>query len=216
MLRTTLTEDHMADAPLPPAPSFAVAALEDRDRTVLAELAREVDAWVTFQGLRRQLGVHQQALARTLRRLEADGLVAHDGKGYQLTDRGAAALQGHAFPRPAAPPLPLLEALLPPHLGAGDVAAQLSRRWFGGLRWYAQSEGPGETVLHWMTENGKGRVTVRVHGGALRMEVQADPEDPTGGFSAARPVLAALAEIYGGAPKVDPLHYRSSNGFPLT
>ena len=208
----------MAETPLPPASALAAPAIEDRERSVLAELAREVDAWVTFQGLRRQLGVHQQALARTLRRLEADGLVAHDGKGYQLTDRGATALQGHAFPRPAAAPLPVLEALLPPHVGAGDVAAQLSRRWFGGLRWYAQSEGPGETVLHWMTESGKGRVTVRVHGGALTLEVQADPSDATGGFSAARPVLAALAELYGsgGAPKVDPLGYRSSNGFPLT
>jgi MarR family len=212
----------MASSPTaPPASASAalvVAALEERDRSVLAELAREVDAWVTFQGLRRQLGVHQQALARTLRRLEADGLVAHDGKGYQLTDRGSAALQGHPLPRADAAPLPLLEALLPAHVGAGDVAAQLSRRGFGGLRWYAQSAGPGETALHWLTENGKGRVTVRVHGGSLRLEVQADPDDPTGGFSAARPVLQALAEIYGAAPAkpLDPLGFRSANGFPLT
>jgi hypothetical protein len=196
----------------PPAPS-----LEERERSVLSELAREVDAWVTFQGLRRQLGVHQQALSRTLRRLAADGLVAHDGKGYQLTDRGAQALRGQAFPPPVGKPMQVLEALLPPYVSAGDVAAQLSRRWFGGLRWYAQSEGPGETVLHWMTENGKGRISVRVHGAGLTLEVQADPSDPTGGFSAVRPVLAALAEIYGPAgQKVDPLGYRAANGFPLT
>lgn len=212
----------MAEPTSPPAlpPNFApAAALEERDRSVLAELAREMDAWVTFQGLRRQLGVHQQALSRTLRRLEADGLVAHDGKGYQLTDRGAQALQGHAWRPAPAKPLPVLEALLPPHVAPGDVAAQLARRWFGGLRWYAQSEGPGETTLHWLTEVGKGRVSVRIHGGAVTLEVQPDAHDPTQGFAAVRPVLAALAELYGAAPpvtKVDPLGYRSANGFPLT
>lgn len=215
ILRTTLRKPIMPDTTMPAAPALA-AGLEDRERTVLAELAREVDAWVTFQGLRRQLGVHQQALARTLRRLSNEGLVAHDGKGYQLTDAGAKALSGLALPRPSDAAHPILEALLPPHVGSGDVAAQLSRRWFGGLRWYAQSEGPGETVLRWMTENGKGRVVVRIHGASLRLEVEADPLDPTAGFSAARPVLQALAEIYGATPKVDTVPYRGAGGFPLT
>jgi DNA-binding PadR family transcriptional regulator len=204
-------------SPASPHGLIPASDLEERERSVLAELAREVDAWVTFQGLRRQLGVHQQALTRTLRRLASEGLVAHDGKGYQLTDRGAQALRGVAFAPPSGKPLQVLEAMLPPYLSAGDVAAHLSRRWFGGLRWYAQSEGPGESVLHWMTENGKGRISVRVHGAGLTLEVSPDPDDPTGGFGAVRPVLAALAELYGpSAQKVDPLGYRSSNGFPLT
>ncbi|MEA3199184.1 MAG: hypothetical protein QOE90_612 [Thermoplasmata archaeon] len=205
---TTLCKASMAES-TPPRD-------DSRDRIVLAELAREVDAWVTFQGLRRQLGVHQQALARTLRRLSAEGLVAHDGKGYQLTDAGAKALAGQPFARVEPKPQPILEALLPPHVSPGDVAAQLSRRWFGGLRWYAQSDGPGETALRWMTENGKGRVTLRVHAAALTLEVAPDPDDPTGGFSAVRPVLQAIAEIYGAAPKVEALPFRAANGFPLT
>ena len=188
--------------PAPPAD----APLEERERSVLAELAREVDAWVSFQGLRRQLRVHQQALTRTLRRLEREGLVAHDGKGYQLTDRGVAALRAPAAglaPRSdgAAPPaLTLVEALLPPHAGPGDVAGRLSRRWFAGLRWFAQSEGPGESSLHWLTESGRGRVTVRLAAGSLALEVTPDPADPSGGFAAARPLLAALSEVYGLGP----------------
>jgi len=209
----------MAESTTPPAPAnlpAVPAPLEDRERSVLAQLAREMDAWVTFQGLRRQLGVHQQALSRTLRRLEADGLVAHHGKGYQLTDRGATALRGHAWSPAPADPMPVLEALLPPYVAPGDVAAQLARRWFGGLRWYAQSEGPGETTLHWLTEAGKGRVSLRIHGGALTLEVQPDPADATQGFSAVRPVLAALAELYGPAVQKVDLQFRGANGFPLT
>lgn len=188
----------MAEADIGPAPthmlSAATAALEDRERSVLSELGREIDAWVTFQGLRRQLGVHQQALARVLRRLEAQGLVAHHGKGYQITDAGHAALRG-ASRSEARPLLPVLQALLPPYVQPGDVAAQLSRRWFGGLRWYGQSEGPGETSLHWMA--GKSRVTVRVAPGSVHLEVEDDPDAPGKAFAAARPVLAALAELYG-------------------
>lgn len=195
----------------------AFPALEDRERSVLAELSREVDAWVSFQGLRRQLRVHQQALVRTLRRLQQDGLVAHDGKGYQLTDRGVAALRGDAaLPRaePPSAPVTLLEALLPPHAGHGDVAAQLARRWFGGLRWFGQSEGPGETALHWVAEPGNARVTVRVSAGSITLEVTPDPAEPARGFAAVRPLLAALAEVYGmGAPR-DPLQgYRGASGF---
>ena len=201
-----------------PRPAAPQAALEERERSVLAELAREVDAWVSFQGLRRQLRVHQQALARTLRRLEQEGLVSHDGKGYQLTDKGVAALrgpslglQGDARPEPLrradAPALTLLEALPPPPAGPGDVAGQLARRWFAGLRWFAQSEGPGETALHWLVEPGGGRVTVRLGAGSVTLEVTPDPSDPSRGFAAARPLLAALAEVYGmGA-------YRPGSGF---
>lgn len=188
----------MAEAAEPGASHDALAAarpLEDRDQSVLAELAREVDAWVTFQGLRRQLGVHQQALSRTLRRLQQQGLVAHDGRGYQLTDAGAATLRGAAVPRASSSPLPILTALLPPHVQPGDVAAQLSRRWFGGLRWYGQSEGPGETTLRWMAD--KTRVVVRVSPGSVQLEVDGGDAQA---FLAARPVLQALAEIYGVGP----------------
>lgn len=187
-----MAEADAGPAPTHPLPPLA-AALEDRERTVLAELGREVEQWVSFQGLRRQLGVHQQALARVLRRLEAQGLVAHEGKGYQLTDAGHAALRGagRAATRPV---LPVMQALLPPHVQPGDVAAQLARRWFGGLRWYGQSDGPGETSLHWMA--GQTRVTLRVAPGSVHLEVE-DEGQPASTFAAARPVLAALAELYG-------------------
>ena len=188
-----------ADAGTTPHPTPLGAAapppLEERERSVLTELAREVDAWVTFQGLRRQLGVHQQALARVLRRLEQQGLVAHAGKGYQLTDVGLAALRGATPREPVRATLPILSAILPPYVRPHDVAAQLSRRWFGGLRWYGQSEGPGETSLHWLA--GQTKVTVRVSAGSVTLEVEDGKDGHAAAFAAARPVLAALSELYG-------------------
>lgn len=190
----------MAEAEPMPVTDLATASpasssLEDREREVLAELARDFDAQVSFQGLRRQLGVHQQALARTLRRLESQGLIAHQGRGYHITDAGNAALAGDRSRASSRAVLPVVQALLPPHVGPGDVAAQLARRWFGGLRWYGQSEGPGETSLHWVAD--RARVTLRVTPGAVTLEVEDAPGSPSRAFSAARPVLAALAELYG-------------------
>jgi len=186
----------MAEADAPPASAPAPSpppapSLEERERSVLTELAREVDAWVTFQGLRRQLRVHQQALARTLRRLEQAGLVSHAEKGYQLTDAGFAALRGEGA-RADRHVIPVVQALLPPHVAADAVAAQLSRRWFSGLRWYGVSEGPGETCLHWIA--GRGKVTVRIGAGSVTLEVE-DAGDETS-FAATRPLLQALAEMY--------------------
>lgn len=185
----------MAEADVGQAHPHAYApALEDRERSVLAELGRESEAWVSFQGLRRTLGVHQQALARVLRRLEAQGLVAHGGQGYQLTAAGHAALSG-APGVVARAQLPVLQALLPSHVDARAVAEQLSRRWFGGLRWYGMSEGPGEWTLHWMA--GRARVTMRVATGSVHVEVEDGVEEAARTFAALRPILAALAEVYG-------------------
>ena len=187
--------DIVAALPIPPA-----APLEPREREVLAELARDADASVSFQGLRRQLGLHQQALTRTLRRLEAAGLVAREEpRGYHLTDTGMRALSARLGERASHAPhhVTLVHALLPPHVSGGAVSAQLARRWFGGLRWHGQAQGPGETSLHWVTEPGKNRVTVRVSDGSVRLEADVPAQDAARVYAAARPVLAAIAEIYG-------------------
>lgn len=185
-----------------PRDALPVSDLDERERRVLAELAREGEGWVSFQGLRRQLGVHQQALVRTLRRLREAGLVAQQPQGgYAVTPQGSALLRRQAWREPE--PQVLLHARLPPHVGTGDVAAHLARRWFGGLRWYGQSDAPHETALHWTTD--EGRVTVRVGGGSLTLEARAESERATPAFAAVRPVLAAIAELYGLAPGAQPL-----------
>lgn len=170
----------------------------ERDARVLAELARENDVHVSFQGLRRQLGLHQQILARALRRLESAGLVARvDAGGYQLTDEGARAVRDRVEPVARPHAATLVHALLPPHVSPEEVASQLARRWFGGLRWFGQASGPGESSLHWVVEPGGHRVTVRVTASAVTLEADVPQRDAARVYAAARPVLAAIAEMYG-------------------
>lgn len=186
----TVPESPRADALPSPAPEP-----EDREIAILRELAREAEARVAFQGLRRKLDLHQQALARSLRRLERQGLVARDERGYALTEDGFAALAGRAAPRPRRDVLSLVTAVLPPHLHPDVVAGALSRRWFRGLRWYGQSEAPGETTLAWISEPGHSTVRVRMTGGTASLEVERASGDDRA-YESAGAVLAALGDLY--------------------
>lgn len=192
------------------APCIALAyegpALDDRERAVVEEIGRDCDGWIAFQGLRRRLGLHQQSLARTLRRLARYGLVAKGSAGYKLTDQGCAAIAGRVSPRPAGPAVTVVHALLPAHLPADDVAARLAHRWFRGLRWFGLSEGPGETALTWTAERGTTVVRVRIHGGALTVEVE-PVGDADAALPAAAPILASVAELYASRPDAKAIRF---------
>ncbi|MHB8605085.1 MAG: MarR family transcriptional regulator [Thermoplasmatota archaeon] len=172
--------------------------LEERERAVLSELARDGPARVAFQGLRRRLDLHQQALTRTLARLAAAGYVAREDEGYRLTDAGLAALGATPATFAAArEQQTVVHAILPPGLGPEEVAEQLSRRWFRGLRWYSRADTPDGTTLTWLTEPGNATVRVRVRGDAFTLESDARAGEARQATIATRGVLAALAEMYG-------------------
>lgn len=183
-------------------PAYQGPPLEDREVSVLMELAWENEARVAFQGLRRRTGLHQQILTRTLRRLETAGLLEHEPHGYSLTEQGWSALVGRRFWERRPETLTLLQALLPPDVAHGRVVERLARRWFKGLHWYGEAHGPGETALLWLTERDNALVTVRLSGGMLTLESEvAEGADAARSFPAARSLLAELAEVYAaGAP----------------
>lgn len=184
-------------APLPgDAPPPRLAAPDDRDARVLSELGRDAESRVAFTGLKRRLGVHQQVLARTLRRLEESGWVRREEGGYRLTEDGYAALKGVPRPKAAVETLAIVQALLPPHARADDVAARMERRWFAGLRWYGRSEAPGEITLTWLNEHSGIAVRVRLAGHALNVEAEVPQGDEAAAYAALKPLLAALAEVY--------------------
>lgn len=185
-----------------PAPS---PALEDRELTVLAELASDCDSTVAFQGLRRKLGIHQQALARTLRRLERYGLVQRSDGGYRATCEGCLAAKDRV-PRANHRTVPVVQALLPPHVTPEAVVAHLSRRWFRGLRWYGLASLPGEVTLTWLTDPANAAVRLRIEGASVALEAE-DRGGARDGFLAARAVLSALTELYGLQPaEEEPVH----------
>ena len=171
--------------------------LDDREFDVLAELARQEAGRTAFQGLRRSLGLHQQALTRTLRRLERQGVVEHDEQGYALTGQGHAALRGRApLATRRGEVLPLLQALLPPSVTAEDGAERLARRWFRDLRWYGRADGASGTTLSWLTVDRGLLVRVRFQAGMAVLEVEVPPGQRLEAFPAAQAVLRAISDLY--------------------
>lgn len=173
--------------------------VEERDARVLAALAEDADGHVAFSGLKRSLDLHQQILARTLKRLARDGLVAKEAAGYRLTDGGYAALCASGVElSPPAPreTLTVVQAVLPPTVTPKQVADALAGRWFRGLRWHGRVDGPGETALVWTNGPERTRLVVRVAGATVAVDVETASADDPGAFAAVRGVLQALAEAY--------------------
>ena len=187
----------------------STANLGAREAAVLTELARDPDSRVAFQGLRRRLGIHQESLSRTLRRLEADGLLLKESGGYRLTPLGASLLPPGVVGLASIPTQPVVQVQLPAHLSPESVAQGFTHRWFRGIRWYGRSDGPDGTLLTWLTEPGNRPVRIRIRESSLTLEHEEEPDDPGAVailHDATRSLLGVIAELYSGAarPRVEP------------
>lgn len=162
-----------------------------RDWNVLLELARGDDSLVGFQGIKRRLDLHPEALRRSLTRLVRSGEVEKTDGGYRLTDSGHASIRGVELPRPAGRPVPVAAFLLPSQISMDALAERFSGRWFDGLHWYGIEPSPGQTVLKWLTHSDT-FVTIRTGAGVVRVE--ADGKDGADALvHAAAPLVAAVA-----------------------
>ncbi len=150
--------------------------LSEHDRGVLDLLSQEGNAAVTFQGLRRRLGVHQESLARALRRLQDERLIERTDDGYRVRPQGLAVARQAEEVAPS-PRLPILRTVLPGKYAARQAFEGLRQRWFGTFRWYGQSEDEGGVTLSWTTPDGKVRVDARFEG--VFLSVSGDVSDPS-------------------------------------
>ena len=59
------------------------------DLSILSALGSEKDAQdLSFQGIKRKLGLHQETLSRALRRLQRDGYIEHLDHSYRISPKG--------------------------------------------------------------------------------------------------------------------------------
>jgi DNA-binding transcriptional ArsR family regulator len=137
---------------------------------------------ISFQGMRRKLGLHQETLSRALRRLERDGLVAKSEQDYKISKKGTEVLtrtktKNSQAPRDVLFPIPILRTILPPDATELELEEALSHKWFGTLRWYGSSHNEEGTVLAWTTDDGKLRLSARIGDGYLTVESQATTKE---------------------------------------
>jgi DNA-binding Lrp family transcriptional regulator len=176
--------------------------LDDRILTALQGLSGRL----AFSGLRRVLSVHPESLARSLRRLEREGLVEKIDGGYRAlappprvdarTDRDLRAIA---------------RVDLPPTASPKEILGRLAGRWFGGLRWVGLLERPDGELLAWARRDGPTLVLLGVRRGVLSVYAAGarEEEDPSDAEDAAYELLyhavGALRPAGASVSPADPL-----------
>lgn len=180
-----------------------LAALPQRDQDVLQEIARGGEAQVGFQGIKRRLELHPEALRRVLARLQRDAVIEKGPYGYALAPEGKRMLAGTLLPAESVRPIPVAGLLLPRHLSPQDILDRLARRWFDGLHWYGMSDGYGEATLMWLTTEGNA-VRLRVGVGRLRLDVSIPDAGLDEALAATAPLVGAVTELIRSSAKSSP------------
>ena len=149
-----------------------------REQRILDALAG--DGTVSFQGLKRLLGLHPQALSRSLRRLQGAGLVLGDQAGYRVAHP---ALPETASGSSLLPHIPVensatLAAVLLENPEAARLLEQaLAGRWFRSLRWLGKARSAGVTILAWLVEPEGVVLRLVLDGRSARIEVAEEARD---------------------------------------
>jgi hypothetical protein len=156
--------------------------LEERpspnDLVVLRALNEDEDAReLSFQGIRRKLGLHQETLSRSLHRLQRDGFVERLDHAYRISPKGITSIGGER-PKlssmkldPADPyAVSLLRARLPPDINISELVNSLSYKWFGNLRWLGSTQTPESATLSWITDDTGLKISVRIKDDILTIE----------------------------------------------
>ena len=151
--------------PLEPNPDFEEFDLDDRELEVLRLFSNDQNAHYSFQGLRRRLGLHQETLTRTLKRLEDAHAIERSPDGYKLRNSP----NGFSFNIPTTQPTPkpIVEAYLPTQVDVTVLFQKLRGRWFGNFRWLGYSHDGNTLSMSWISEDGRVQLQARISGGKI-------------------------------------------------
>lgn len=192
------------DAEWQDTPEFS---LSERDTNVLHVIGEEDLTSFTFEGLKRRLGVHPEALSRILYRLEDQGIVEKGLGGYKVTSKVKEFLRFHPLSK-REPRVPLLQTLLPFDVSIQQVVSDLRGKWFGMLRWLGYSENDEGITLKWVTEDGGIQVDANFSDGELSIEAKLLWEkDLNVALKASYQLMGYIAKLYSRQGRIRQIAY---------
>lgn len=139
--------------------------LDDRELEVLKLLSSEQNAYFSFQGLRRRLGLHQETLTRTLKRLEDARAIERSADGYKL--RSSSNSFSFTVRTNQPDPKPVVEAYLPTQVDVTVLFQKLRGKWFGNFRWLGYSHDGNLLSMRWISEDGHMQLQARISSGKI-------------------------------------------------
>jgi len=147
----------------------------DNDLVILKAIGEDEDAKeLSFQGIKRKLGLHQETLSRALHRLQRDGFVERLDHAYRISPKGISTIG-----EPKLSPkmemgdpysVSLLRARLPSDVNISELVNSLSYKWFGNLRWLGSTQAPDSATLSWMTNDSGLKISIKIKEDFLTIE----------------------------------------------
>jgi len=170
----------------------------ERDLGVLRVIEEEDLASFSFEGLKRRIGAHPETLSRVLDRLEEQSIIERRDDGYTMTAKGREYLGVHQV-EAVGERLTLLKTMLPPRLAPETLLQALKGRWFGSLRWLGYSQGSGELVMKWVTDDGRVQLDARFVPAELTIDGRLlQGNSLAAAVTAAHQLLAHISKSYAG------------------
>jgi len=164
-------------------PESPESSLSSTDQKVF-ELIASSGLGLSFQGIRRSLGIHQESLSRSLKRLTELGLVYKQGVDYWVNTEMASRPRDWYV---------VVDSALPEGVKREHIVGWLRGRWFKELRWFGGSEDGLKLV--WTSQDGRYKVMLSI----LEHEfvVQTDSAKEEAVFTALRLAKLTMEAIEG-------------------
>jgi DNA-binding HxlR family transcriptional regulator len=148
------------------------------DLVVLRALGEDEDTKeLSFQGIKRKLGLHQETLSRSLHRLQRDGFIERLEHAYRISPKGVLTIGDEKKISPLSKldsvdpySVSLLRAKLPPDVNTTDLVNSLSYKWFGNLRWLGSTLAPESATMNWITDDTGQKISVRIKDDVMTIE----------------------------------------------
>ena len=189
--------DGTIDAPSAKQGTIIVEDVDVRpnDHKVLEILGDDRSRY-TFKGLMRKLGMHQESLSRSLRRLDELGLVEKSDLGYKLSRKGELISRGK-FPHARNTYTPLMQTYIPSSIDISGIVNNLAGKWFKNLRWLGMIEGDMGHMLQWASEDNSFQVNLRIVGNYIIIETNAsDDKNKVEAMVSAYKIFEYVSKLY--------------------
>ena len=174
---------------------------DERELGILRVIEEEDLEGFSFEGLKRRISAHPETLSRALDRLQEQSFIERYEDGYRVTSRGRDRLAVHQADA-AGNRLTILKTMLPPGVNQQLIFGSLKGRWFGNLRWLGYSEGGGDVVMKWVTDDGTVQLDARFARAELTVEGRLlRGKELARAVRAAHLLLAHISRAYG-APRL--------------
>jgi hypothetical protein len=182
---------------------FDEVDFDDRELEVLNFLSSEQNAYFTFQGLRRRLGLHQETLTRTLKRLEEANAIERSSEGYRIR---AGSNDSFSFSvRTNQSFKQVIDAYLPAEIDVTFLYERLKGRWFSNFRWLGHSHDGQELSMSWISEDGQMQLQAHVTKGKITIGIGST------GALAETPRIAAAYQLFEHISKATEEIFQSHN-----